>query len=59
MNPAFANAIIGVLQAVVPAGVTYAVGKGWLTPSDLSFWASVLAGLGFTGWSAGTTTVSK
>jgi hypothetical protein len=60
MNPQLVNVIVGTVQVAVPALVTYGLGAHWFTPGDLSFVAAILTGLGFTGWSAGTTTaVSK
>jgi len=55
VNPQLSNVLVGVLQVAVPAAVTFAVGKGWITADMVTFWGSVLAGLGFTGWSATTT----
>ena len=59
MNQSVVNAIVGVLQVVVPAVVTFALGKGWINANELSGIASILAGLGFTGWSSLTTAVNS
>lgn len=53
------NIFVGVLQSLVPAAVTYAIGAGYISASDLSGIASLLVAFGTTLSSALTTVAVK
>ena len=53
------NILIGVLQSLVPAALSYAIGAGYITASDVSGIAALLVTLGTTLSSALTTVAVK
>ena len=55
MSPAIINMLIGILQTVGPAVVTWAVSSGNMSAASAGGIASIAAALGLTGWSAATT----
>lgn len=54
-----ANVINGVVRAIVPAALAYAVGKGWITQSDVTNVTAALVTLISAGWSVVTNLESK
>jgi hypothetical protein len=54
-----ANMLAGIAQAVVPAIVAFAVGKGWLSQSSAAEVGAAILTLLAAGWSAVTTQISK
>ena len=59
MNPALISVIAGLVQSVGPALVTYLISSGTISTATVTGIASIAAALGFTGWSAYTTKVTK
>lgn len=53
------NIINGVLRAVVPAALAYAVGKGWITQSQVGDITAAILTLAAAGWSVASNTGAK
>lgn len=53
------NMINGILRALVPAGVAYAVGRGWLSESSAASVAAAIIAIGSAGWSIHSNTPSS
>jgi hypothetical protein len=45
------NVISGILRAIVPAIIAYAVGKGWLSQSSAADVTAAIIALASAGWS--------
>lgn len=45
------NVVNGVIRAVVPAGLAYAVGKGWITQSSVGDIMAAVMAVVAAGWS--------
>jgi uncharacterized membrane protein HdeD (DUF308 family) len=54
-----ANQINGILRAIVPAGVAFAVGKGWIAQSNATDLITALVALGSAVWSVYTNIEAK
>ena len=48
------NTINGILRAVIPAALAYAVGKGWITQSQVGDITAAIVTLVAAGWSVKT-----
>jgi hypothetical protein len=55
MNSNLSSVVAGIAQAVVPALVAYAVGKGWLSQSSAADVGAAIITLLAAGWSGFTT----
>lgn len=53
-----ANVITGVLRAVLPAALAYAVGKGWITSGETGDITTAIVTLAAAGWSVLTNTTT-
>jgi hypothetical protein len=53
------NTVNGILRAVVPAAIAYAVGKGWISSSDAADITAALITLGSAAWSVTTNLETK
>lgn len=48
------NVINGILRAVVPAALAYAVGRGWITQSQVGDLTTAIITIAAAGWSVHT-----
>lgn len=53
------NVVNGVLRAVIPATLAFAVGKGWITQSQVGDITAAIITLAAAGWSVVTNYESK
>lgn len=53
------NIVNGILRAIVPAGLAYAVGKGWITQSQVGDITTAVITLAAAGWSVKTNMGAK
>lgn len=54
-----ANAVNGILRAVLPAALAYCVGKGWISQSQVADITTAIITIGAAVWSVATNVESK
>jgi hypothetical protein len=45
------NTVNGILRAILPAALAYAVGKGWITQNSVGDISAAVIAIGAAGWS--------